>query len=67
MSMPLPKNWVEKNCAEAKGTLFMGRNLTELSRDELIAVVHYTGKREQEARIEHDRRMNFSRDLRRPA
>lgn len=63
--LPLPKHWVRRQVWESKGTIFMGRKIENLSRDELIAVVHYQAKHAQEQFQENARRFDFLAGLRR--
>ena len=63
--MAIPKSFVESNLEKAKGALFFGTPIEEMTRDELIAccVAGWQGQKEQ--RKEHAIQLDFLRSLRR--
>lgn len=57
--MSLPKDFVDRNLKEAKGSLFYGVPIEDLTRDELIAccVAGWRGLHKQ--REEHSKQLDF--------
>ena len=62
--MAIPKSFTEKYLKESEGATFFGQKITELTRDELIAMAMSGWKREKEARAEGFRMVKFMRDIR---
>lgn len=62
-AMVLPTKFVKENMELADGTLFMGHKISDLSRDELIAVAVAGWRAEQKAREEGMRRVKFMASL----
>ena len=63
--MAIPKSFVESNLVKAKGSLFFGVPIEEMTRDELIAccVAGWQGQNDQ--RQEQARQLNILRGARR--
>ena len=62
--MNISKSFIEKYLKEAEGCTFFGQKVSELSRDELIAMAVAGWKEEAAARAEGIRMMKFMRDIR---
>ena len=60
----LPESFVQDNLAKAQGAMFMGHPVTELSRDELIAMAMKGWEAHVGLLNENIRRSEFAREIR---
>lgn len=63
--MAIPKSFTAKYLKKAEGCTFFGQNITELTKDELIAMAVAGWEREADARVEGIRMVKFMRDIHR--